>query len=518
MDSNGLSRREFLRTTGLTAAVVAAGGFISLGRDSARASAAGRTTLPDYDRYDGIGLAGLVKARQASSGELLELAMQRVEQRNPATNAVVNRMYDQAKAAIAAGLPTGPFTGVPYLLKDLGPLYAGTVSTFGSSIFRNFVPDHDSEMVVRMKRAGLVIFGKTHSPEFGLSTSSESRLFGATHNPWNPEYSAGGSSGGSAAAVAAGMLPMAHGTDGGGSIRIPASCCGLFGLKPTRARTPFGPDFGERWSGLASAHAITRSVRDSAALLDATSGPDIGDPYWAPPPSRPYLAEVGADPGRLRIAFTTKAWNGHAVDPECVAAVAKAAKLCESLGHHLEEASPAIDEAARSKAVRIIVTSQTRAVLQRAVAVLGREATPEDVETITWGYAEFGRQFSASDYAGAIDVLHRTGRVVGRFFTRYDMLLTPTMCTPPHKLGVISMMRTDTDAYREALFGDIAFTSPFNTSGNPAMSVPLHWSPTGLPVGVQFVAPFGDEATLFRLAAQLEAAQPWADRRPPQTF
>jgi Asp-tRNA(Asn)/Glu-tRNA(Gln) amidotransferase A subunit family amidase len=473
--------------------------------------------MPDYERYDGIGLAGLVKARQVSADELLEVAIRRVEQRNPATNAVVNRMYDQAKAAIAAGLPTGPFTGVPFLLKDLGPLYTGTVTTFGSSIFRNFVADHDSEIVTRLKRAGLVIFGKTHSPEFGLSTSSESRLFGATRNPWNPEHSAGGSSGGSAAAIAAGMLPMAHATDGGGSIRVPASCCGLFGLKPTRARTPYGPDFGERWSGLATSHALTRSVRDSAALLDATAGPDIGDPYWAPPPSRPYLFEVGADPGRLRIAFTTKAWNGHPVDPECAAAVAGAAKLCESLGHHPEEASPAIDEAARGKAVGIIVTAQTRAALQRAAAILGREVTPEDVETITWGYAEYARQFSASDYAGAIDVLHRTGRVVARFFTRYDILLTPTTCTPPHKLGVISLMRTDTDAFHKALFGDIAFTSPFNTSGNPAMSVPLHWSSAGLPIGVQFVAPFGDEARLFRLAAQLEASQPWTDRRPAQT-
>jgi Asp-tRNA(Asn)/Glu-tRNA(Gln) amidotransferase A subunit family amidase len=517
MDPNGLSRRAFLRNAGATAAAVAAGEVISLGPDSARASAADKATLPDYERYDGLGLAALVKARQVSAAELLAAAMERVEQRNPATNAVINRMYDESMAAIAVGLPSGPFTGVPYLIKDLGPLYAGTVTTFGSSIFRNFVADHDSELAVRLKRAGLVIFGKTHSCEFGLSTSSESRLFGATHNPWNPEYSAGGSSGGSAAAVAAGMLPMAHATDGGGSIRIPASCCGLFGLKPTRGRIPFGPDFGERWNGLASAHAITRSVRDSAALLDAVCGPDVGDPYWAPPQSRPYLIEAGTAPKRLRIAFTTKAWNGHAVDSECVAAVAAAAKLCESLGHHVEEASPAIDEAARGKAVGIIVTSQVRAVLQRSAAVLGREVTLEDVETITWGYAEYARKFSGSDYAGAIDVLHRTGRVVGRFFTSYDILLTPTMCTPPHKLGVLSLMRTDTEAFHKELFGDIAFTAPFNTTGNPAMSVPLHWSAAGLPVGVQFVAPFGDEATLFRLAAQLEAAQPWADRRPAQT-
>lgn len=514
MGANGLSRRAFLRSTGAAAAAVAAGGVTSLAADSARALPADSTTLSDYERYDGLGLAALVKARQVSAAELFAAAMERVEQRNPATNAVVNRMYDQAQAAMAAGLPSGPFTGVPYLLKDLGPLYAGTVSTFGSSIFRNFVPDHDSEMTVRLKRAGLVIFGKTHSPEFGLSTSSESRLFGATHNPWDPEYSAGGSSGGSAAAIAAGMLPMAHGTDGGGSIRIPASCCGLFGLKPTRGRIPFGPDFGERWSGLASAHAITRSVRDSAALLDVVSGPDVGDPYWAPPPSRPYLVEVGADPGRLKIAFTTKPWNGHAVDPECVTAVAEAAKLCESLGHHLEEASPAIDETARAKAVAVIVTAQTRAVLLQAERLLGRPATPEDVERITWGTAELSRQFSASDYAMAVDVLHRTGRVVGRFLRGYDILLTPTMCTPPHKLGLLSMMGTDRDAYYGVLFGDIAFTAPFNTTGNPAMSVPLHWSAAGLPVGVHFVAPFGDETTLFRLAAQLEAAQPWGERRP----
>ena len=518
MDPKGLSRREFLRTTGMAAAAITASGATSLASEAGPATSASRTALPDYDRYDGIGLAGLVKARQVSAGELLEMAIERVDQRNPVINAVVSRMYDEARTTIGAGLPTGPFTGVPYLVKDLGLWYAGTVTTFGSSIFRNFVADHDSEIVTRLKRAGLVIFGKTHSPEFGLSTSSESRLFGATRNPWNPEYSAGGSSGGSAAAIAAGVLPMAHATDGGGSIRIPAACCGLFGLKPTRARTPFGPDFGERWSGLATSHAITRSVRDSAALLDATSAPDIGDPYWAPPASRPYLVEVGAAPGRLRIAFTTRAWNGHAVDPECVAAVAGAAKLCEGLGHHVEEASPAIEEAARGKAVGIIVTAQTRAALQRAEAVLGRQATPEDVETITWGYAEYARQFFASDYAGAIDVLHRTGRAVGRFFTRYDILLTPTMCTPPHKLGVISLMRTDIDAFHDALFGDIAFTAPFNTAGNPAMSVPLHWPSAGLPVGVQFVAPFGGEATLFRLAAQLEAARPWANRRPPQAL
>ncbi len=518
MDSNELSRREFVRSTGLAATAAAASGAISLGPHSARATSTNMTTLPDYDRYDGIGLAGLVKARQVSADELLEAAVQRVEQRNPRLNVVVNRLYDQAKAAIAAGLPSGSFTGVPYLLKDLAVFYAGAVTSLGSEFFRDAVADRDSEIVVRMKRAGLVIFGKTSTSELGLSTSVESRLFGATRNPWSPEYSAGGSSGGAAAAVAAGMLPMAHATDGGGSIRIPASCCGLFGLKPTRARNPMGPHLGEGWNGSSAGHAITRSVRDSAALLDATSGPDIGDPYWAPPPKRAYLAEVGADPGRLRIAFTKAAWNGHAVDPECAAAVGGAAKLCESLGHHLEEASPAIDEAARRTATRIIVSAHVRGTLEARGEALGRQPRPEDVEPVTWETAEYGRTITASDYARAIGVLHRTGRVVGRFFTSYDILLTPTMCTPPHKLGVLSMMGTDRDAYYRALFGDIAFTSPFNTSGNPAMSVPLHWPAAGLPVGVQFVAPFGDEARLFRLAAQLEAAQPWADRRPAPTL
>jgi Asp-tRNA(Asn)/Glu-tRNA(Gln) amidotransferase A subunit family amidase len=279
-----------------------------------------------------------------------------------------------------------------------------------------------------------------------------------------------------------------------------------------------GPEMGEGWSGMVIWHAITRSVRDSAALLDATAGAEIGDPYWAPPPKRSYQAEVGADPGRLRIAFTTKPWNLHEVDSECVDAVDGAAKLCEELGHHVEEALLEIDKSALADAVWIIITAQTRALLQRATPLLGRQATSEDVEAVTWAYSEYARQFSASDYAQAITTVHRTGRVVGRFFTAHDILMTPTMCTPPHKLGEVSMMRTDTEAYHDIVGGDVGFTQLFNASGNPAMSVPLHWSAEGLPVGVQFVAPFGDEATLFRLAGQLEAARPWANRRPAQTY
>jgi amidase len=470
----------------------------------------------EFERYDGLGLADLIRQREINAAELLDVAIACVEERNPAINAVVSRLYDEARAAIAAGLPAGPFTGVPYLLKDLGILCAGAVTSYGSALFADSVADHDSEITIRLKRSGLVLFGKTNTPEFGLAASTEPRLFGPTRNPWNLEYSAGGSSGGAAAAVAAGMAPMAHATDGGGSIRIPASCCGLFGLKPTRARNPMGPDLGEAWSGCSVGHAITRTVRDSAALLDATSGPEIGDPYWAPPPARPFLAEVGADPGRLRIALTTRPWNDRPVDPECVAAAMAAARLCEQLGHHVEEATPAVDAEALAAAVRTIAGANLRAQLDRRAAALGREVTADDVEKITWELAAEGCTGTPADYARSIIVLHRTGRGVGRFFTRYDLLLTPTLCRPPYRLGVQDMMTDDRESFTEALQSSIAFTALFNACGNPAMSVPLGWSGTGLPIGVQFAAPFGDEATLLRLAAELEAAQPWANRRPPR--
>ncbi len=469
----------------------------------------------EFKAHDGVGLAELVRRRQVSAGELLDVAIACVEARNAELNAVVSRLDDQARAAIAAGLPEGPFTGVPYLLKDLGAHYAGAVTSFGSALFKDFVVDHDSEITARLKRAGLVIFGKTNTPEMGLASSTEPRFFGPTRNPWDLAHSAGGSSGGSAAAVAVGMAPMAHATDGGGSIRIPASCCGLYGLKPTRARNPLGPDAGEGWGGASVGHALTRTVRDSAALLDATSGPDVGDPYWAPPPARPFLDEVGRDPGHLRIAVTTRPWNGQPVDPECGGAALDAARLCERLGHHVEEATPDVDAQALGEATLVIIGANVRAALEARAAALGRELADADVERITWLRAEHGRTARAADYARSIGVVHRTGRVVARFFTRYDILLSPTMCRPPHLLGVIDMMTDDVDAFNRAVLGTVGFTSLFNSAGNPAMSVPLGWSRAGLPIGVQFAAPFGDEATLFRLGAQLESAQPWVHRRPP---
>jgi amidase/6-aminohexanoate-cyclic-dimer hydrolase len=468
----------------------------------------------EFERYDGLGLAQLVRDKQVSAAELLDAAIERVESRNATVNAVCARLYDEGRRAIAAGLPEGPFTGVPFMLKDISVVMNGVATTSGSRLFADAVADHDSELVARYRRAGLVIFGKTNTPEFGLSTTTEPQLFGPTRNPWSVAHSAGGSSGGAAAAVAAGMIPMAHASDGGGSIRIPASCCGLFGLKPTRARVPLGPDAGEGWSGSSVNHAITRTVRDSAALLDATAGPDVGDPYWAPPPARPFLAEVGADPGRLRIAVCTTPWNGVAVEPECRDAVAAAARLCESLGHAIDEARPEIDWTSLREGQRVIVAANARNAMELRANALGRELSPGDVEKMTWRTAAYGREASAADYARSIQVLHRAGRAVGRFFTRYDVLMTPTMCRPPHRLGDLDTMTDDVDGYVQVLYGHIAFTSLFNAAGTPAMSVPLSWTKAGLPIGVHFAGGFGDEARLFRLAAQLEAAQPWRDRRP----
>ncbi len=472
--------------------------------------------LAEFERYDGIGLAKLVRDKKVSAVELLDAAIERVESGNAVVNAVVGRLYDDARRAIAAGLPDGAFTGVPFLLKDIGALATGAVTTFGSRMFVNFVADHDSELVARYRRSGLVIFGKTNTPEFGLVSTTEPQLFGPTKNPWNLAYSAGGSSGGAAAAIATGMVPAAHANDGGGSIRIPASCCGLFGLKPTRARNPMGPDVGEGWGGLSVGHVITRTVRDSAALLDATSGPDVGDPYWAPLPARPFLDEVGVDPGRLRIAVCTEPWNGWPVDAACKEAVAAAAKLCAGLGHIVDEARPEIDVRALGEAQRLIVSASTRMVLEMRAAALGREPKPDDVEKHTWRVAAYGSEARAADYARSTLAIHRAGRAVGRFFTRWDVLLTPTMCRPPHRLNELDTMTDDVEQFAKVLYGTIAFTSLFNASGSPAMSVPLHWTSDGFPIGVQFVSGFGEEARLFRVAAQLEAAQPWAERRPPR--
>ncbi|NWH07741.1 MAG: amidase [Alphaproteobacteria bacterium] len=471
-------------------------------------------THKDYTAHDAVGLAGLIARKDVSAAELLDTAIARMEAVNPSINAVVLQHRDLARKAIADGLPRGPFAGVPFLLKDLNAALKGTVTTQGSRFFKDAVADHDSTLVERYKRAGLVIFGKTSSPEFGATCSTEPTLFGPCRNPWNLGHTPGGSSGGAAAAVAAGIVPAAHASDGGGSIRIPASACGLFGMKPTRGRTPSGPKRGEGWAGLSIAHVVSHSVRDSAALLDATDGPASGDPYAAPPKLRPYAEELNEKPGRLRIALNVTAQNGAAVDPECRAAAEGAARLLESLGHHVEEARPAIDAAALRQAQATIVSISTAAAFKERAMELGREPRPDEMEHINALTAEIGNKTSGVDYLMAIGAVHRAGRVVGEFFESFDVLLTPTMGCVPMAVGRLSLARTDIAGWLEDLGSAIAFTTLANQTGCPAMSLPLAMSQSGLPIGVMGMAACGREDMLFRLAAQVEEAAPWKDRRP----
>jgi len=465
-------------------------------------------TLDDLAFLDATAQAELVRQKEVKPIELVEAAIARIERLNPTLNAVITPMYELARTAADEKLPEGPFTGVPFLLKDILGMYAGVRMTLGSKLLQDFVPDHDSELVVRLKRAGLVIVGKTNTPEFGILPTTEPLFFGPCRNPWNTDHTTGGSSGGSAAAVAAGMVPMAHGNDGGGSIRIPASCCGLFGLKPTRARNPLGPDFGDVMSGLVSEHALTCSVRDSAALLDATAGPDVGDPYWAPPPERPYLQEVGADPGRLRIAFTTQAAADVTVDADCVQAVEDTAKLCAELGHEVEEKTLPLNAEMLTNAFSVLWSAGTASTLK----MLG--AVREQVEPLSWALKEMSEQYSAADYILALQTLQSVSREVARFFQDTDVLLTPTLAEPPLPLGSFDSPPDNPlhGFYRSIMFA--SFTPICNMTGQPGMSVPLFWNADNLPVGSHFIGRFGDEATLFRLAAQLEEARPWCNRRP----
>ncbi len=474
--------------------------------------------FPEYERYDALGLADLVKRGEVSPAELRAAARERIDQENPALNAVVCTFGSDGEPAVPEPDSSGPLYGVPFLVKDLGVHCKGTPTTAGSRYLDGAIAPGDSTIVERYKRAGLQILGKTNTPEMGLVSVTEPVFTGPTLNPWNPDRSAGGSSGGSAVAVAVGMVPLANANDGGGSIRIPAAHCGLFGLKPTRARTPVGPDVGEVWSGLTAYHAITRTVRDSAALLDATSGPAPGDPYAAPFQVRPFLQEVGTGPGRLRIAVTTAAPGGYPVHPDCVAAVEKTARLCESLGHHVDVAAPVFDLAGLIPHFRTVWGANLIANLAQ-IRKAGRPAPrPGDLETVTRLVAEEGAHRSASDYVESLRAFQRVGRDYAGFFGTYDVLITPCLTQPPWPLGAVSMMDDDLDHFVDTLFALQAFTPQFNVTGQPAASLPLHWNDEGLPIGVQIAAGFGGESTLFRLSSQLENAQPWFSNRPPGTL
>ena len=467
----------------------------------------------EYGSYDGVGLAALVRNKQVSAKELLDEAIARTAKIDPHINAVVVKHYDYAERQIERGLPDGRFTGVPFLLKDLD-LLQGTRTTSGASVYHDNVADHTGTLAQRFLDAGVTIFGKSSSPEFGLMPTTESRLFGPTRNPWNLAHSCGGSSGGAAAAVAARILPLAHASDGGGSIRIPASASGVFGLKPTRARNPLGPDRGEGWGGFSCGHVISISVRDSAAMLDAVHGPEQSSPYRAPPPERPFLQEVGRDPGRLRIAFTDKSPYGDAIDPEIANAVRDVASLLAGFGHHVEERAPML-EADPAVVMSTIVSANTALNVRVAEQRFGRAMTDNDFEILTLASAHNAQKASATDYVAAQLDAFRISRGLAMFLATCDVLLCPTLCLPPLPIGELNTMSPDLSHIAPILRRYMPATAMFNMSGQPAMSVPLAWNAAGLPLGMMFAARFGDEATLFRLAAQLEQERPWKDKLPP---
>ena len=489
----------------------------------------------EYGKYDAMGLAECVRKGDVTAAELCEEAIDRIEKINPQLNAVVTPMFDMGRKAAHQSLPDSPFAGVPFLLKDLMFAFAGVPMTSGCKAYKNHVPDYDSEMVKRYKQAGLITLGKTNTPEFGLMGITEPELFGPCRNPWNKAYTPGGSSGGTASAVAAGLVPMAAGGDGGGSIRIPSAYCGLFGLKPSRGRNPSGPHHGQPWQGAVQEHVLTRSVRDSAAALDATQGPDRGAPFAIRPPAKPYLEELKTDPGKLKIGFTRASPIGTSVHPECAQAVVETAKLLEDLGHHVEETETGVDGKALANAYLTLYFGEMAADLEEMKIVLGRKVTRADVEDLTYMLALLGRTFSAGHFVAATRCWDAAARQMGHFFRDYDLFLTPTTAHPPAKIGELQPRAIEkklmavintlglggvlkasgiVDQLAQKSLERTPFTQLANLTGLPAMSVPLYWTHAGMPCGSHFIAPFGEEALLFRLAAQLENARPWSQKKP----
>jgi amidase len=469
--------------------------------------------VTDFDvlDLDATAQADLVRRGELTATELVARAIERIEQLNPAINAVVTTDFDAAlDTARASPAPAAPFAGVPFLLKDLVAEAAGVRFTEGSRFLRDNISTFDQEIVARLRRAGFVILGKTNTPEFGLAPHCEPALFGPTRNPWNLEHSTSGSSGGSGAAVASRMVAAAHANDLGGSIRFPASCCGLFGLKPTRGRVPFGPEYGDPIGGMAIEHAVTRSVRDSAAILDAIAGPELGEPFPAPPAAQPFGREVAAPPGRLRIAYSAVAADGHETHPDCVAALDDAVALCAQLGHEVSERwlPPITDRTGAAIGTSFMAAASW--ILGYWVRKLGREPGSDEIEGYTRFLCEHGAHVTAAAYLLALEDLRRYSREIGRFFTDFDAWLTPTLAQPPPRLGEMIGTASDPLAGMGTANAFVAFPAIVaNITGNPAMSVPLSVNAAGLPIGVHFLGRYGDEATLLRLASQLEAARPF---------
>jgi len=464
---------------------------------------------------DATAQADLVRRGEASPGELVEAAIARIEAVNPKLNAVIRTRFEAARREAAGDLPDGPFRGVPILFKDLGCMVAGEPTAFGLGPMRDVPFPVTSYLAGQFRAAGFVPLGRTNVPELGSAVTTEPRSFPATRNPWDLGHSAGGSSGGSAAAVAAGMVPVAHGNDGGGSIRIPASECGLVGLKPTRARVSQGPLIGETWAGGVIDGALTRTVRDAAGVLDVISAPMPGEPYYPPALPRPLVREVGADPGRLRIGVLDQAGaDGYLDDPQCRAAVASAAQLLESLGHHIDRSAPeAMFEEVFLRHFNTVIAAETAETLLAFEGLLGRPIGDDEIEPRNADYRRIGRRLSAVAYLQARAWFGMWARRMADWWNGHDLLLTPTLGAPPPELGWFTAAGPEQEGARIASF--IPYTPQFNMTGQPAISLPLHWTPGGLPVGVQLVAAYGREDILIRVASQLEQAAPWSERHPP---
>ena len=463
----------------------------------------------EYFSFDALGLSELIRTKQISASELLEKAIELTERLDPVLNAVPIKHFDLAREYLKANDNKGIFNGVPFLLKDLNNYLEGTVTSGGSRVLKNIKADHTSELVKRTLNSGLNIFGKTNSPELGLTVTTEPILYGPTRNPWDLDRSSGGSSGGASAAVAAGIIPMAQASDGGGSIRIPASCCGLFGLKPTRARTPLGPASLEGWGGQSIFHCVSVSVRDSAALLDVTSGAEKGAPYRSAHQEKSFLEQINIDPGNLKIGLIeTPDIDIHNGVKEVMNSTIK---LCESLGHSVENTKLNFSSEEISLAIVTIISANVAYVVRSQSLETKRDISNKFFENVTLQMAENGNNFSASDYVNAIKINHRLGQELESMFDKYDILLSPVLAAPPVKLGKIDMNTNDMKTYIERLTKYSPFTGIFNQTGQPSMSVPLYRSKGNLPIGSMFSASFGNENLLFSLAGQLEKAEPWKD-------
>jgi amidase len=480
--------------------------------------------FPEYDRYDAVGLAELVRKKEVSARELLDEARERCDRVNPKINAVIHRLDPAAERASKAANLDQPFSGVPFLAKDLGPALAGAPLTSGSRLFANYVPQEDGELIKRFKAGGFVVFGKTNVPELGLVPVTEPELFGRCRNPWDIARTPGGSSGGSASAVAAGIVPVAHASDGGGSIRIPASCCGLFGLKTSRGLNPKTSQFPTITEDFGVDHVVSRTVRDSAAVLDVICNrPNAG-----------FLSGLEAEPQHLRVGVVRSSMLGASVEPEVVEALESAAALLQRLGHRVEDAEPKVDYGSVGMAFLTYWAISAKQILDGAEDITGRKTTRRDVELTTWTLASVGGVMGGTDRAQASGVIAGATKAFNDFLNSYDILLSPVLASPPLRIGQNSPTGTEKIAMRVVdgikspwlmksllksiaakSFAFAAFTAPFNMTGQPAMSVPLSWTPDGLPVGIHFGAKHGADGLLLRLARQLERAQPWVDRRPP---